>query len=216
MDGTRLQALIYRGRGKAAARVGLPCRVFRPQNSTAPLTNLLTTIPAAFNAADSKYGKPSLYGKAVWYADLDGRITKTGDYLVRIKDGATWFIAGQQEAGLPIVAVDCNGLISIQRPTISTQCGVVGYSGVQNPGDILGTVDSPWPASILIGGRTQAAIGLPSDVKEAGWRILLPPSIPKPILAGDFVTDDIGRRFAVESGEVTDLGWRLTANEVHA
>lgn len=215
MDGNTIQQRIYAGRGKAAQRIGLPCRVLRPQIASAPLANLITTLPVAFNAMDSSYTKASLYGKPVWYADLDGRFTAPGDYLVRVSDGAIWFIAAQQQL-LPIVAVECNRRVTIARQASATVCGVGGYSGLQDPTDYLGTADSLWPASILIGGRALSAIGLPSDVKEAGWRILLPPSIPVPIAAGDIIADDLERRFAVESAEQTDMGWRLTVNEAHA
>lgn len=215
MDGNTIQQRIYAGRGKAARRIGLPCRVLRPLIASAPLTNLISTLPAAFNATDSKYTRANLYGKPVWYVDIDGRYTAPGDYLVRISDGAIWFIAAQQQI-LPIVAVECNRRIKISRQASATTCGVGGYSGLQDPTDYLGTADSLWPASILIGGRALSAIGLPSDVKEAGWRILLPPSVPVPIAAGDIIADDLERRFAVESAEQTDMGWRLTVNEAHA
>ncbi len=72
-----------------------------------------------------------------------------------------------------------------------------------------------WPASILIGGRTQSGNGLPADVKEAGWKILLPPSFPITVSSGDILIDDLSRRYAVESAEQSDLGWRLIATEVH-
>lgn len=210
-----MQDRIYKGRGIAARRLGLPCDIFRPQNPTAPLATPVGRIPVAFNAGDSKYLKASLYGKPVWYADCDGRLTCPGDYLVRVTDGAIWFIGAQQQL-LPIVAIDCNASVSVHRTSVSVDCGPQGYAGLQSPPDILGTADSPWPASILLGGRALAAIGLPGDVKEGGWRILLPPSVPIPILAGDLMIDDLQRRFAVESAELTDLGWRITANEAHA
>lgn len=180
-----------------------------------PFSNLIGSIYAAFNAADESYAKPNLYGKPVWFADLDGRYAQPGDYLVRVPDGDTWFIADLQQ-NLPIVAIECNARISVQRQSVSTTCGELPYSGLQNPSDILGNSDSRWPASILMGGRALGAIGLPADVKEGGWRILLPPSIPRPIQSGDLITDDLDRRFAVESAELTGLGWRLTVNEVHA
>lgn len=215
MDGVTIQQRIYAGRGKAALRIGLPCRVLRPQNPNAPLSNLIATLNVAFNAADSNYTKPNLYGKPIWYLDVDARYTAPGDYLVRVSDGGIWFIAAQQQL-VPIVAVECNRRVTIARQGSATVCGVGDYSGLQDPANYLGTPDSMWPASILIGGRALAAIGLPSDVKQAGWKILLPPSIQEAIGAGDIIVDDLERRFAVESAEQTDLGWRLTVNEAHA
>lgn len=215
MDGARLQERIYRGRGKAAHHIGRPCAVFRPNNPTAPLTNQIAQFNVAFAAADQSYLKPNLYGKPVWYADYDGRHTKPGDYVVRISDNQVWFIAAQQQL-LPIVAISCNASIVVRRQAQSTTFGAEGYSGIIDPNYVLGSLDSPWPASILIGGRALAAVGLPADVKESGWRILLPASVPLTIEAGDRLDDDQSRGFWVESAELTDLGWRLTANEAHA
>lgn len=215
MDGAKLHSLIYKGRAHAAARIGLPCQVFRPINATAPLTNQVARLNVAFNAADPTYKKPNLYGKPIWYADMDGRQTLPGDYLVRISDNAVWFVADQQQL-LPIVAISCNGWVKVRRQAPATTFGAGPYSGVINPAYILGSVDAPWPASILMGGRALASIGLPADVKEGGWRILLPPSVPIEIEAGDRLDDDLARSFYVESAELTDMGWRLTVNEVHA
>lgn len=214
MDGVRLNGLIYRGMGRAAVHIGTACDVFRPLNSTSPLANQVDTLSVAFNAADPKYAKPNLYGKPVWFADMDGTSTQGGDYLVRQSDNKIWFIAAQQQL-LPIVAIDCNRSIRITRQGAATSVGALGYSGIIAPGDILGSASSLWPCSILTGGRGQRNVGLPADVKDAGWRILLPPSVPIAILAADLAVDDMGRGFAIDSAELTDLGWRLSAAEVH-
>lgn len=214
MDALTIQRKIYEGRGKAALRIGLPCRVYRPASAEAPLTDQITILNAGFNASDSKYLKPNEYNKPVWYADLDGNQTQPGDYLVRMVDGAVWFIAAQQQL-LPIIAIDCPRAVKIVRQPTAVGCGIQPYSGLAGLADVLGTNDSFWPASILIGGRTQASEGLPAGVKQAGWKILLPPSVPINIQFSDIAIDDLGRRFAVESAEKTDLGWRLIANEVH-
>jgi hypothetical protein len=29
------------------------------------------------------------------------------------------------------------------------------------------------------------------------------------------VTDDLGRRYVIDGAELTDLGWRINANELH-
>lgn len=215
MDGATLQDRIYRGRGRVATYIGLPCNVYRPTDAAVPLGNPIAQINVALNAADANYLKANLYGKPVWYADCDGRQTRPGDYLVRVTDNRVWFIAAQQQL-LPIVAIDCNATVRVQRQPASTTFGASPYSGLVAPVDVLGTEATPWPASILLGGRALPAVGLPADVKESGWRILLPPSVPITIKAGDLMTDDKARRFAVESAERSDLGWRLTVNEAHA
>lgn len=217
MDGATIQQRIYAGRGKAALRIGLDCRQYRPLSAAAPLGNLLATLKAAFNAGDSSYRAPNLYGDPVWYGDFDARQTLPGDYLVRVSDGATFFIAAQQPL-LPIVCIDCNRSLRVTRQQPVTSVGAVGYGGIQkaNDVDVLGTAGALWPASILMGGRKEAAASLPAGVKNAGWKILLPPSVPITLQAGDILTDDMGRRYAVDSAELTDLGWRLSGNEVHS
>ena len=214
MDGHHLQELIYRGVGVGARHIGRPCAVYRPQNPTAPLTNQVESLPIAFNAANPNYTRPNLYGKAVWYADMDARHTQPGDYLVRLSDNKIWYIAAQQQL-LPVVAIECNRRIRIVRTPPLTGSGVLGYSGIIDPVDVLGTADSLWPASILQGGKPLPAVNLPSDVKDAGWKILLPISVPLQILSADLIEDDTGRGFAVTSAELTDLGWRLDVNETH-
>ena len=46
--------------------------------------------------------------------------------------------------------------------------------------------------------------------------MMLPPSVPITIQAGDIVIDDLGRRYAIEGAELTDMGYRITTNEVHS
>lgn len=214
MDGQKLHGLIYKGRGKAAKRIGLPCNIFRPLNAVSPLSNLIGTIPIAFNSGDLKYLRANEYNDPIWYADYDGTFTQPGDYLQRVSDGKLWFVAAQQQL-LPVLATDCNGSIRIMRQAVATSVGALGYSGIIAPGDILGSANALWPCSILTGGKGQRNVGLPADVKDAGWKILLPPSVPIIIQAADLAEDDMGRGFAIESAELTDLGWRLSAAEVH-
>lgn len=215
MDGAKLHALIYKGRGKAARHIGLPCEIYRPQNPTAPFTNLIATTPVAFNSGNNKYSDANEYNDPIWYADYDGTLSQPGDYIHRLSDGNVWFVAAQQQL-LSIMVVDCNAWICVRRQLASTNFGAEPYSGIIDPALVLGTADSRWPASILIGGRALAAIGLPADVKESGWKILLPSSVPLTLGSGDRFDDDLGRSFWIESAELTDLGWRLTANEAHA
>lgn len=218
MDGATLQAKIYAGRAKAAARIGLSCRQYRPLSAGAPLGNQVGTIPAAFNAGDSTYRSPNLPGDAIWYADLDGRVTLPGDYLQRVADGQVYFIAGQQPL-LPIICIECNRTVRISRQTTSSAVGQVGYSGTTAASETntLGAPNALWPASILLGGKLNIGINLPAGGKQTGWRILLPPSVPASVVlnASDIVTDDLGRRYLIDGAELTDLGWRINANELH-
>ncbi|XLV72565.1 hypothetical protein ACKZDW_07910 [Ralstonia syzygii subsp. celebesensis] len=43
----------------------------------------------------------------------------------------------------------------------------------------------------------------------------MPPSVPVVVRSGDILTDDLGKRYAVEGAEQSDIGWRINAQEVH-
>jgi len=226
VDGAKLHERIYYGRSKVAFSIGLDYNLFRPMLPAQPFGNpvvttnqmgvFVQTIKASLNAGDKNYKNPNLPGDAIWYADLDGRITRPGDYLVRVSSGDAFFIANQQEL-LPIVVVECNRQLKITREVPVAAVGAVGYSGMQpaQETDVLGANGALWPCSILLGGRSQVALNLPADVRQSGWRIMLPPSVPISIKAGDIATDDLGRRYAIEAAEQTDFGWRINAQEVH-
>jgi len=222
VDGATIQQRIYAGRGKAAQRIGLMCKQYRPLTAAAPLGNQVASILAAFNAGDSTYRAPNSYGDAVWYADFDANASRVGDYLVRTADAQAFFIAALQPL-LPIEAVACDRKLKVQR-----QAGAGATVGLQSYGssspcdpagmaDLLGTSAAMWPASILLGGKSrEPGTGLPSSAKQSGWRILLPASVPAVLNAGDIATDDLGRRYLFEACELTDMGWRINAQEVHA
>jgi hypothetical protein len=221
MDAATIQAKIFAGRAKAALRIGYDCQVFRPTSVTAaPLASPVTTLRAAFNAADGTYKGPSLYGKPVWFGDLDGSQVRPGDYLVRTLDGATFFVAAMQPL-LPIVLIDCPRTLRVTRQQAQTAVGAVSYGGLQvaSEAPVLGLASDHltyWPASILMGKSAGDSLNLPGSAATAGWRVLLPPSVPVVVMAGDTLTDDLGRRFMVNAAELTDLGWRINAGELHA
>jgi hypothetical protein len=69
---------------------------------------------------------------------------------------------------------------------------------------------------VLLKGRMEnTGSDLPGATKNVGWQILLPASIPIIINASDMLVDDLGRRYAVQGAEQTDMGWRLTTVEEH-
>jgi hypothetical protein len=184
---------------------------------------VLTTLNASFNAADNRYRMPNLYGKPVWFADLGGRLVQPGDYLIRTTLATDiYFIAGMQSL-LPIIAVDCPRSVKITGAPVTTgggtNGGFVGYAGLcDTEGQVLAGSTHPWPCSITFGKGTESMKSpLPSGAsKQIGWQILLPPSLPITIEAGTRLVDDLGRMFVTAGAELTDLGWRIQATEVHA
>ncbi|MBT2299270.1 hypothetical protein J7E70_02225 [Variovorax paradoxus] len=221
MDAATLQDRINKGYGKAAARLGILHSVARPLTAAAPLLNIQGTLLCSFNAEDWKYLKPNKYGRPTWYGLFDGSLTRAGDYL--IGPAVTYFIAAQQPL-LSILCVDCNRQVALLRPPpAAASTGAQGYGGTcaADSTPALGTVDANgalvngWPCSILLGGRQEHGTNLPMAVNNAGFQILLPPSVPIVIRASDIFLDDLGRRYIAEAAELSDLGWRINAREAH-
>lgn len=214
MDANTINAKLNAGRGKVAQRLGQPCALFRPLSALAPFGNQVATLPAAFNAGDGKYRKPNLYGDSTWFADLDGSLTQPGDILVRAVDGQVFFIAAQQHL-LPIVAVGCERTVTVRRQQQRAGVGVMGYGGSTTANEAV--LLAGWPASILQSSKgDRNPVGLPGDVRPPWWAILLPTVPGVQLQTGDIITCDLGRRYAISSAELTDLGWRLTAAQVMA
>lgn len=221
MDGATIQQRVYAGYAKAAKVIGIAYDQYRPVSASQPLSNKVATVRMAVDSGKKySFTSPNEYGDPTWLALIDDATVQTGDYLVGNNGGLntnTYFIAGKQFL-LPVLAIECNRSIRITRQQPVTAVGAVGYGGMvsTNEVDVLGAAGSLWPASILIGGRKQAAASLPAGVQNAGWKVLLPPSVPIAIMYGDIVTDDLARRYAIDAAELTDLGWRINCNEIHS
>ncbi|WP_376960111.1 hypothetical protein ABNQ39_20585 [Azospirillum sp. A26] len=193
MDGTKLQAKVYGGYAKAAQRIGLPFDVYRPSDATDPLATgnkVVTALPAHFTA-DGNYTKPNTYGQATWQAMVDGSQVAVGDYLTG--DPGTFFIAAKQPL-LPILAVGCNRTVSLTQ-------------GGTSP------VAVGWPASILVESPRgdlplEDVAGNPAN---PSWRVLLPAVTSVQIDVADLLTDELLRQYIINSAELTDLGWRISA-----
>jgi hypothetical protein len=214
MDAATINAKIWAGRAKAAQRVGYPFILYRPLTATAPLGNLITTLPAAFNAADNTYQKPNLYGKAIWYTDVDGSRVQIGDYLVNAANATELYFVVARQSLLPIAVVECNATLSIFRPTSTTgQVGAGGYGGETLAGDTM--LVNAYPCSLLQGSKgDKSLVNLPGDVRTPWWVVLLPP-IPgvAQLMNDDIAFDQMGKRYKLSSCELTDMGWRMTAVE---
>jgi hypothetical protein len=229
MDAATINAKIYAGRAKAALRIGYDYSVFRPYDALDPLTVEVATTKAAFNAGDNRYGLPSLYGKPVWFADMDGRLIQPGDYLVRNEYPADVKFVAAMQSLLPIVTIDCNRSIRVTAPPAPTTSAVVnvqGYSGICDAvgeyTDVLGNNINGnftgWPCSILLGKGSQASpVKLPSGApKDYICQGLLPPSIPIALAPGMRMIDDLGCKYEIGTAELTDMGWRILAAEEHS
>ena len=215
MDGSRAQALAYKGTAISARKSGLPFRVFRPSGVSNPLVdaNVVATLPALFSMDDYRMRRPGGYAKATWTALLDGAQTRPGDYLVEAsalpgQEPRIFFVAAQQPL-LPILCVACNARLTISRPGPAEDEGVgsVGYGGASSPVPIVMT----FPASLLAGTKGERADdGLPRDTRQPWYAALFPALEGIEVRTDDVITDGRGYRYLVSSAELSPLGWKCS------
>jgi hypothetical protein len=211
MRGRTLQNVVQRGLGRAALMVGQDCHAYRPNSVDRPLTeeNRYLRLQAAFIRPGRSAVRAMDYGQAVWEGIFDAAYTRPGDYLVRVADGAVWFIAGQPELE-PIMCVQAERVVAFSRPAISATAAAYGGVVAATAIPLL----AQWPASVLDGGGGGIGqAGLPGDPRGGNWRVLLP-ALPGVLLrGGDLMSDDLGRNGVVATAELTALGWRLTVRQ---
>lgn len=212
MDAATLSNRIYKGYGKAATRIGYLTDIYRPVNAFNPLQygNKIASINASFNAETMLYNRPNKYNHPTWFGVFDGTQTKVGDYLTNPQDG-TFFVAAMQQA-LPILMVQTNRTINVLRPQQQTGVGAVGYNA-----DTVATetqIMTGWPASVLLSHKGEISQGkLPGDTRSPWWVVLMP-AVPGVIVRhGDIMSDDLNRRYVCASVELTDLGYRIIAEQ---
>lgn len=206
-----LQNAYVRLNTKWASKLGSLYTQYRPTGPDNPVSDAtqIATIDALFDASVSlAFNAPSVYGNSLFAAIVDPIAVQALDYLVGT-DG-TFFIASTEPLK-PILCVQCARQATFYRPT--TQPYSPGYYS----GPVSGTtLMTNVPCSIVNGtkGERNAAEQLPSD-SRLPWIQLLAPYFPGVILTeSDRITDDIGRNFVISSCELSDLGWRLTAELV--
>ena len=172
--------------------------------------NQLADIKMTLNACDMKYSKPNVYGKSTWYGIFDGTLAQPFDYFEGVE--GIFFVAAMQQL-LPILMVSCNRTVNVLRPSMETGPGAIGYGGDTDGNEV--PLMTGWPASVLQGSKGEKNdVGLPGDTKNPWFNVLLPYWQGVNLRTSDIVTDDIGGRYRVSSAELTDLGWRLTAQQV--
>ncbi|WP_435607714.1 hypothetical protein [Pseudomonas knackmussii] len=207
MDGTKLQAKIYKGYGQAAKRIGFTYQQFRATSANNPLaTTPLQSLPASFTTKFD-YSAPNKYGQATWLGLFDATQFQPGDFLVGHQ--GTFFVAAMQDT-LPIYCVQANRTVTLLRVAMEDKVGQIGYGG-DTPATEVPLMQN-WPASILQGTKGEAnEAKLPGDVRTPWWAILMPAWPGIVIRTSDILTDDLGRKYVISSAELTDMGWRMTA-----
>jgi hypothetical protein len=163
---------------------------------------------AAFSAEDVDFRRVAGYGESVWWGVFDSLYTQAGDYLSGVDpqgDGAVFFVAAQRPL-LPAQCVKTNRIVGVSRPAAPV---TGGYGGMV--AETACAVIDGWPASLLC--LSARVSGRLPETRYGNWNLLLP-RLPARVLAGDVVTDDLGRTFLTASAEQSDLGWRLNVRQV--
>jgi hypothetical protein len=210
MDGTKLQAKIYKGYGQAAKRIGFDYQQFRATSASNPLmSTALQTLPASFTT-NFNYSAPNKYGQATWLGLFDARTFQPGDFLVGHQ--GTFFVAAMQDT-LPIYCVQTNRVVSVLRVGMDPGVGLGGWAG-DTPASEAPLMQG-WPASVLQGTKGEAnPANLPGDVRTPWWAILMPAWPGIVLRTSDIIRDELGRKYVISSAELTDMGWRCTAMQV--
>ena len=122
------------------------------------------------------------------------------------KKNLAYFVISKQLI-LPILAVECNRTVTIQRADQSNDPDSDVYSGY-TPGTAL-TLASEMPVSILV-----KAIGRKNEEKLVTDTLMPRLELLMPNLGNitfknkDILIDDLGHRYVLASAEKTDFGWR--------
>lgn len=219
MDGVTLQSKVWRGYGIAAKRVGLSHNVYRPVGTSLPLAsvNLVMTLHASFTSHSSSefsYGKPSDYKDNLFHGLFDASSVLPGDYLTG--PYGIYFVASLDPIK-PILCVQCDRTLTFKRAGSISGPGIsAAYSGDTAATEVV--LASGFPASVIMHAKGLSNIGnsLPMDIGAGSYDVLVPaiPGVlPRP---SDIVTDDLGRRFLVDTCEVSALGYRIRVYEAVA
>ena len=222
MDGTRLQAKLFAGYGKAAKRIGRPHIVYRPQPGvyTDPIVpgNIVSTIPAVFALHKEQFGfgMPGDYKNNLYHVLFDATGLLPGDYLIG-PDPGTWldgtYYITNFDPIKPILCVQCTLNFTLYRSQQQSGVGLGSYGGEVMARETM--LFSDWPGGVDL--RSQAdrnASMLPADTAGGSYEILLPKIgtvIPRP---SDIFVDENARRYAVKTCEISELGWRIRVNEL--
>lgn len=205
-----LQNAYIRLNVKWSGKLGSSYDQYRPTVGINPTSSryLIGSLPALFDASISLgFNAPSKYANPLFAAIVNPTSVQPRDYLIGAE--GTFFVASTEPLK-PILCVQCNRIGTIYRPK-PLAAGPGFYSGdnASARAELLTAI----PLSELQGtkGERAAAEQLPSDSRMQ-WSELLLPAFPGVVLRqADRMTDDLGRNFVISAVELTDLGWRLTA-----
>jgi hypothetical protein len=205
---------------KWAGKLGSTYNQYRPASGTNPTGTpyLIGTLSALFDASISlAFNAPLKYANQLFAAIVNPTSVQPQDYLIGPE--GTFFVASTEPLK-PILCVQCNRIATFYRPTPQAPAPSSSprpYYGGDNA-SVRTTLYTNVPISQLQGtkGERNAAEQLPTDSRMQWSEVLLPAFPGVTLRQADRMTDDIGRNFVLSAVELTDLGWRITAEFVDA
>ena len=209
MNGRKLQDRLYMSLGLSARHVGNSTDAFRPKSPFEPLdsANRFLRLPASFVSANGGYRRTNVYGDALWHGIFDASYTQPGDYLVQ---ASTIFFVASQVPLSPVLCVMTNRRLSVLRPAMQVSAAGNSYGGYTATRSV--PLMSGWPACVQSSsGAGSSVANLPTDQTIPYWKILLPAVSGVILASGDLLTDDLNRTAIIQSTELTELGWRISA-----
>jgi len=200
MDGVTLQALVAKGYGKAASRIGTPHSWYRGGAIT-PIqpANLLGTLPAVFSP-DAQFKTIAKQATILWRAFVDTSQVQVGDILV---GSDIWVMV---DGGLrPPMAMLCTDTITVTR---AVQSFTTGGGAVQTTTPIL----TGWPCNMQLKRDKgfSEPVGFPGPSNSSApmpeWTMYLPLLTDDKVQAGDMFTDDDGNAYKMDAVSYGFLG----------
>ena len=206
-----IKNVIYQGYGITSNIIGESYEIFRsptPLNPLAP-ANYILTQTASYNVSWD-YEKANRYGNAVFQTLTDGRYCAVGDYF--FFNIEIYFLIARQWM-LPLLSVQCNKIIKIERASTDNAPDSDVYSGYNSTPPLI--LAESLPASILFSNKgIRNEQKLPTDTYLGFWTILIPDLGGVVYKNRDIIQDATNFRYVVDTAELTVYGWRIMAQQL--
>ncbi len=199
MNGELVQARIYAGYAKTAARVGLSYDLYRGGPiEPIDLSNKLDPIDVAWSTLTRPFVATAKWSDETWLLWADGRRLQPRDILIG-PDGT--FYIGDMQPNLPIQAVRCtHTAVKIERPAYTT------YGSLTQSAELI-AVNLPMHLKLKsvnvkspIGGAATGGVGI------SNWLAFLPME-ETTLKRNDVITDGEGVQYEVDAPSWTPMGY---------
>lgn len=216
MDAARIQQKVYSGYGKAAIRVGYLFNQYRLLGVADPINpgNLVGQLNAAFTVGPTgfRFERTPSHKDVLFNGLFDGSEVQAGDYFVSTHDGSTYFV-GQMAPILPPLCVLCNRVVTFSKTAASQTFGLQpAYEGTTSANEQAAM--TRFPIALLFDARGRGTeVGLPTDLPSPFFLGLAPAIDGIDLRSGMFVQDETNRRYIIAASELTDMGWRFSAQQ---